>query len=521
MKTYTKDGVTYQLFCRCDEYQRAGSDYPNEGEYDVVCRLCGDYPWYYPDKPLFSSEYRVIDTADCVEEEETDEEEGALECDSCSCSCSETHNTVDGDVCPDCFSDYVMCTDCEEFVLKEDSQKIDGDHVCHSCYEESYFTCERCGDTHHENHDHSEVITRTRDYRRDQESETWCESCVYNYAYTCDDCNEICSESAIATNSNITLCGNCIENYRSCAECGDYVHEDSINWDDDSDEYYCNHCYSSTSSSSIIKSYNYKPYPQFHGEGLHLGVELEMECTDREETAQVLAEMSNDEDLFYIKSDGSLNNGIEVVTHPCTLDFHQNEFGWDELCKTAVGKGARSHDTSTCGIHVHLSRAFFTLTEITRFTAFVNVHGDHLKKLARRGASDYSKFKNKNQGTKNLVEQSERYEAVNLYNNNTLEVRIFKGTLKVSTLLACIEVCDAMARFVKTSNISSIIVKSEENWGEFLSYVTNNLEMYSNLVLFMQSRGLLPKPIVSQEIIAGCAENYLPPCEAEPVCLAA
>jgi hypothetical protein len=49
-----------------------------------------------------------------------------------------------------------------------------------------------------------------------------------------------------------------------------------------------------------------------------------------------------------------------------------------------------------------------------------------------------------------------------------------------------------VARFIKTSNISSIIGKSEENWEQFLNYVQNNLKVYNYLYSFMQSKGMIP-----------------------------
>jgi len=481
MKIYKKDGQKYEVFCDCNQGDRS-SDYTciNDGEFDASCSSCHHYYWYYPETPLPEIN-SVIDTVD--------EEEHEFTCDECGEECHEVTSTEEGEVCACCLDEkFIKCSDCGDWHYKEESFNCDDGYLCQSCYDNDYFTCERCGEVH----PCDESCTVYSGSRRNEEQ--WCDDCISNYAYRCDDCEDYFTSSGLAHNGDRTLCYDCAQNYYTCEGCGDVIHQDNSYYSEDDDCSYCESCYhdSCNSKRSAIHDYNYKPYPHFHGKGLHLGIELEMECKDRGETAEALLEFSDDEDLFYFKSDGSLNNGIELVTHPCSLTYHKEDFGWSDVLKKAVYMGARSHDTSTCGIHVHLSRKFFTLSEITRFVAFVNVHGDHLKRLARRGASDYSRFKNKKDGTRKLVNQEERYEAVNLYNRNTLEVRIFKGTLKESTLLSCIEVCDAMARFVKTSNISSIISKSEENWEQFLAYVCNNLKVYSNLHSYMQHKGMIP-----------------------------
>ncbi len=58
---------------------------------------------------------------------------------------------------------------------------------------------------------------------------------------------------------------------------------------------------------------------------------------------------------IYIKSDGSLDDGMEIVSHPMTLDFHK-QFCWKEIMRKAISLGYRSHQTGTCGLHIHVNR---------------------------------------------------------------------------------------------------------------------------------------------------------------------
>ena len=65
----------------------------------------------------------------------------------------------------------------------------------------------------------------------------------------------------------------------------------------------------------------------------------------------------NQENVYgYVKSDGSLNDGFELVTHPCTLETHLQQVPWRETLEALRGMGYRSHAPGTCGLHVHVSR---------------------------------------------------------------------------------------------------------------------------------------------------------------------
>lgn len=70
-------------------------------------------------------------------------------------------------------------------------------------------------------------------------------------------------------------------------------------------------------------------------------------------------------DFLYFKHDGSLDEGCELVTHPMSPEYMMSDAGkkmWRDICEAALAEGMRSHDTSTCGLHVHVSRDFFGKT---------------------------------------------------------------------------------------------------------------------------------------------------------------
>jgi hypothetical protein len=238
----------------------------------------------------------------------------------------------------------------------------------------------------------------------------------------------------------------------------------------------------------VIQSYSTRRYPAFKPErteenkyNLYLGVELEVECPKGEpqdvagEIQDAITEGSYCPILF--KEDGSLDEGFEMVTGPMTLPYQTAL--WSKVCALAVNAGARSWKHSTTGTHVHLSRAFFrSSAHLARFIVFINSesHRQHIVKLAGRVSESYAALKRKHLSTA-TSSQDGRYEAVNLENDATVEVRIFKGTLKKERVLAYVEFCDSVARYTKT-------VGTEENWSGYLDFLTDCVDTYPNVSAF-------------------------------------
>ena len=154
---------------------------------------------------------------------------------------------------------------------------------------------------------------------------------------------------------------------------------------------------------------------------------------------------------------------MELVTHPMSLDYHKN-YQWEEIMKKAISLGYRSHQTSTCGLHIHVNRSCLGETHdeqedvISRILFFVETHWAELLRFSRR--SEYSmnrwaaRYGYEKSGREILDKAKKgnngRYAAVNLMNWATIEFRLFRGTLKYNTLIAAIElvneICDLAIR---------------------------------------------------------------------------
>ena len=383
------------------------------------------------------------------------------------------------------------CESCGEEFDCDDMKEVNGYHYCESCYDEEFTVCDECGD----------VVSREDSLWHD--NTCMCESCYDDKVVLCGHrrCGETLWQRDAIEINGVYYCRNCASEYFvQCSDCGDWLSRDDSYYHERTGNNYCSSCYPGDSSCEKIHDYGYKPTSNFLKTAddsklpkprLYFGVELEVEnCRDN--AADFVEEYSNNENKFYLKNDGSLDEGFEIVTHPATFDYHMNRMNWDSMCDYLKSHGGKSHDTSTCGLHVHLSRNFFTASEVTRLVAFVNIQEAFFTALARRSGAQWSKFKNKEKGY-SLSEfskkyNSERYEAVNLQNRDTIELRIFKGSLVADTVEATIQLCNALAHWVKTTSIAHICQSPEESLNLFMGYIHAYSSSYAKLISYLHTR---------------------------------
>jgi len=217
-----------------------------------------------------------------------------------------------------------------------------------------------------------------------------------------------------------------------------------------------------------------------------LGIELEIESEKsmRGDLADEIRALDAKRDLFDLKEDGSLDCGFELATQPATLEYHQKQFPWMDITRLYDKYDAKSHDTSTCGLHIHISRRPLTEEQEIKITYFVNMYSEFMCRIARR---DYNGFARK--AEKKLAKGQNysysRYESVN-FGDATLEIRLFRGTTKHETILATIEFTHALVRFCE--DVSSETMSSQENaLSAFRAYVEAS-EQYQNFVVYANER---------------------------------
>ena len=223
----------------------------------------------------------------------------------------------------------------------------------------------------------------------------FCEHCLNEETIVCADCGTRLWNDSNAGSDDHPLCQRCYDSsYTTCERCGRLLlYDDACYLNNGDEDYpYCESCYQQLRRGGI-HSYDYKPLPIFYGVGpRYFGVELEIDGAGEYDSNadKILAIGNHDEPRVYCKHDGSLDEGFEIVSHPATLDSHMHSFPWEQMMNAAVSMGYRSHQATTCGLHVHISRDAFGRTEqaqeaaIARLLFFVEKHWNELLKFSRR-----------------------------------------------------------------------------------------------------------------------------------------
>lgn len=330
----------------------------------------------------------------------------------------------------------------------------------------------------------------------------YCNNCSDHYFY-CDDCERYFDtgcEQMIHTENDDYICSNCYYNsYVTCDECGIAVLNDEYYYGEDTECYYCERCWDNR-PRRVINNYSYKPEPIFYGNGKwHTGTELEIEnkgCKDNNTIANEIIERFNN--AIYCKTDGSLNRGFEIVSHPFDINtLYKNEEKVQSAMQYLINNDFRSDETSTCGLHVHVSRnAFGNDTEtqeknIEKMFLFFETYKSEICSLARRNGNSYAYFNSDNKDMNNKQKKYEclsleyikkykdngdRYKVINTNNRNTIEIRIFKGTLNFKTFMATIEFVNNLVEIITTTDTEKITFSKVVN-GKYNKYLKDYVKL--------------------------------------------
>ena len=179
----------------------------------------------------------------------------------------------------------------------------------------------------------------------------------------------------------------------------------------------------------------------------------------------------------YFERDGSIGSGFEIVTQPAGLDVHAAKFA-TFLQDKEMKRGMRSHEGGSCGFHVHVGRDYLTQGQIYRIQSFLNdVRNEHLiKKIARRYQSGYSKFKpDMAKFSPHGKATGDRYEALNVTGSETIEFRLFRGSLRYDSIMAALEFVNAILDFC-TPGATSFVDFNALGFKEFILRPSNSAD---------------------------------------------
>ncbi len=336
-------------------------------------------------------------------------------------------------------------------------------------------------------------------------SDLLCDDCVESNTVTCDHCGDIIWTSDSVSDDDTYLCSDCFdEHYERCECCGRIIHCNSTSWQNELP--YCGNCYDELDSNEI-EDYSYKPEPIFYGNSKrYFGIELEVDDGGKDDdNANTLKSIANYKgEHIYIKSDGSIDDGFEIVSHPMSLDYHENEMDWESVFHEAINMGYLSHKTETCGLHIHVNRNSFGDNQsaqeevISRILFFVEKHWSEIFQFSRRSSYNMNRWSARlgfEKTGKAILEKAKsgdngRYVAVNLTNYHTIEFRLFRGTLKYNTFIATLQFVNRICEVAVSMSEEEI---DSMSWCSFVSSIDE-----PELVKYLKERRLYVNDAVAE-----------------------
>ncbi len=382
-----------------------------------------------------------------------------------------------------------------------------GMRFCKPCHDETYFQCGIC------------PPERGHKLREGNLAQTIdgmdvCEYCFYTSYRKCKSCRaDHKISSGIVSRENNFFCSTCAQDrFFNCGMC-DERHEIDRMWQRTEDAgIVCRNCqgsYTAERNPPPIHEYSYKPKAKMQGEhkgGLFFGIELEVDAinkrstmsrddvpdavlTKNEKTAKALKEAMP---FIYCKRDGSVPGGFEIVTHPMSYSWIlKNKELFDPIWGL-VKKGYVSHDSGLCGMHIHMSKAAFTPMHLYKFMQFFQKNEDFILVVSQRDAADLARWAAvkyegvpKSHMARIAMDKgghSSRRQAVNLTPSNTVEIRIFRGTLKKERFFKNLEFCQALYEFTQIVSVANCTLE------KFLGFVSLYKREYANLHDFLTER---------------------------------
>ncbi|HQT71625.1 MAG TPA: amidoligase family protein [Thiobacillus sp.] len=316
-------------------------------------------------------------------------------------------------------------------------------------------------------------------------------------------CGHVFPENEGNDTANGLVCDSCFEeDYRHCVDTDDYRYledcyfhdddecyrtypprdDDDDDDDDDDEDSDRNGLLCSWGASCSHLAHDKSFTPSSTGD-FTMGIELEVQATDNRSDSLRDCNDHFNRDVSYamFKRDGSLSDsyGFEIVTAARRLNDHLIKF------KEWEPEDLESWDAGCCGMHVHIDSRAFTPLSLGKFLMFYNQTNNHdfIRDIAGRhpdtdyGAKDYAR-KIGAERTVNPIkvkragDNNSRYNMVNVTNltdyeqdrlgvnvtrdskgrYSTVEVRIFRGTLRKARLLAQIEFAHASVIFCRSAS---------------------------------------------------------------------
>ena len=195
------------------------------------------------------------------------------------------------------------------------------------------------------------------------------------------------------------------------------------------------------------------------------------------------------------------------MTHPMSPEYHAQKMPWRELLAKALDMGYLSHKTTTCGLHIHCNRDAFGKYEyqqeekIGRVVYFLEKHWCEPVNFSRRTTEALERWAARyatiSQTTKETYEKAKRkrmgrYVALDLGNEDTIEFRLFRGTLRYDTLIATLQLVELICNLAICSTDEEL---ERLSWSEFVLKIPEDKR---ELIQYLKIRRLYVNELAQQ-----------------------
>ncbi len=360
-------------------------------------------------------------------------------------------------------NNYCKCNHCNSLRIITSMSNIRDEKYCDSVCAElaGYEYCRNCGTWHRQ----EELIHHTRD--------VVCLACSNTYYHECLECNGTFNISVLRLNESGELnCGSC-----------------------------------RTNTGKLIYSYDYKPSPIYNKMAYentrYLGIELEIEVNEDDECDEmaqkiktwlkqqstVLNTGKKLDKLIYLKNDGSLENGIEIVFHPFTLKSLHKHFPIKTFLEFIDKHEAEVNER--CGMHVHVSKEKISPKSLLNGKWFFYKCSPYLKKFSGRNDFNYCRFEDRPTNDPYRQEHGRR-TALNIAGSTkTLEIRLFRATLDYKKFMANVQFSDAVVAYMQREGAAFLRTASSSRvWNDFIDYAKKD-GRYKFMTDFILQKGIV------------------------------
>lgn len=338
------------------------------------------------------------------------------------------------------------------------------------------------------------------DYVYDDAYDDVCVQCiedgVVNY---CETCNEWCwSEDSVWVNDETSACSSCARNTYWCDGCAMY------HWEDDRCEYNDGRRY------EWLRSYHDNPRFNLIGDDglaveqdpkrVFFGLELETENANDWIEDNIELERRQWRNVWACE-DSSLDNGAELITMPATLNAWRDGhvIPWNDPAFTQFPS---QDEYRSNGLHVHVSRSAFrrpvfhghrgyrhSSSHMYRLLQFFEWNQYAIEIIGERSSTSYASWDGKQRMFENRKDNAKpdaygnKYNPINIGPRETIEFRIFNGTMNKDKIMKAIEFVSAVVEYTrKPYPKSPHSARDQRSYMNFVEWVLDNrADVYPHL----------------------------------------